>query len=176
MASQTMRSLIPTLAFLYLILLPSPLLAADQVTEKGVVIKVIDGDTIVVKIGNKLERVRLIGVDTPEVLDPRKKVQCFGKEASQQMYTLAKGKNVVLQSEPRDKNRDTYGRLLRYIYLTDQDGKGSKFLNRAMIEDGFAYAYTRFDFEFKKSFTGYEKTARESKRGLWKETTCKGKR
>ena len=78
--------------------------------------RVVDGDTVVVRAGGRSERVRLIGVDTPETVDPRKPVQCYGPEASAHTKErLAPGTRVTL--EPDAEARDKYGRLLAYVYV-----------------------------------------------------------
>jgi micrococcal nuclease len=80
------------------------------------VVHVADGDTIVVDVGGRTEKVRILGADTPEVVDPRKPVQCFGPEAS--AYTkarLAPGTRVSLETDT--EVRDKYGRLLAYVYV-----------------------------------------------------------
>ena len=75
---------------------------------EAVVKRVIDGDTIVVHLGGRDERVRLIGIDTPETVDPRKPVQCFGKEASKRMGELLPvGTQVTLERDA--ELRDRYG-------------------------------------------------------------------
>ena len=74
----------------------------------NMVVKVVDGDTIDVQIGEKIERVRMIGVDTPETVDPRKTAQCFGKEASNKTKEMLGGKNVRLESDSTQDDRDKY--------------------------------------------------------------------
>ncbi len=87
--------------------------------ERGKVVKIVDGDTIKVKIGGSTETVRLIGVDTPETVHPNRPVEYFGKEASAFTKRMANGKSVRLEDDPECTNRDKYGRLLRYVYLPD---------------------------------------------------------
>ncbi len=123
--------------------------------------RVIDGDTIVVDINGKQERVRLIGVDTPETVHPEKPVEYFGKEASEFTKRMVEGKKVRLEYDWQD--RDKYGRLLAYVYLTD-----GTFLNAEIIKQGYGFAYTRFPFKYLEEFRGYEREARENGRGLWK--------
>lgn len=84
-------------------------------TISATVIATIDGDTIDVRVYGRVERVRIIGADTPETKDPRKPVQCFGPEASAHTHQRLLGRRVTLETdaEPRDK----YGRLLAYVYL-----------------------------------------------------------
>lgn len=132
------------------------------------VITIEDGDTITVDMNGKKEKVRFIGVDTPETKDPRKAVQCFGKSASE--YTKQKiGNNTVrLESDELNTNRDRYKRLLRYVYLPD-----GTLLNATIIKDGYGFAYTSFPFSKKEEFKQLETEAREQKRGLW--STCQPK-
>ncbi len=135
------------------------------------VIKVVDGDTLDVKINGKTERLRLIGVDTPETVDPRKPVQCFGKEASAKAKVLLLGKSVVLTGDPTQGERDKYGRLLRYVTLPD----GRSF-NELMIKEGYAFEYTyNIPYKYQSKYKQLQSEARQKKRGLWADTACKGK-
>lgn len=122
--------------------------------------RVIDGDTIVVDVNGKEERVRLIGVDTPETVHPEKPVEYFGKEASEFTKRMIEGKKVRLEYDWQ--RRDKYGRLLAYVYLED-----GTFLNAEIIKQGYGFAYTRFPFKYLEEFRQYEREARENKRGLW---------
>jgi len=123
-------------------------------------IRVVDGDTIIVRIEKKEERVRLIGVDTPETKHPKKPVEYFGKEASAFTERMVHGKKVRLEYD--QDRRDRYGRLLAYVYLED-----GTFLNAEIVRQGYGFAYTRFPFKYLDEFREYEKEARENKRGLW---------
>ncbi len=125
--------------------------------ENYLVKRVIDGDTIELENG---ERVRYIGIDTPETVDPRKPVQCFGKEAARANRELVEGKLVRLEKDFSDK--DKYGRLLRYIYQED------KFINLELVKNGYAYVYT-YPPDVKKSklFLEAQKKSREARLGLW---------
>ena len=122
--------------------------------------RVIDGDTIIVEIDGKQERVRLIGVDTPETVHPSKPVEYFGKEASEFTKRMVEGKKVRLEFDWQ--KRDKYGRLLAYVYLPD-----GTFLNAEIIKQGYGFAYTRFPFKYLEEFRQYERKARENSRGLW---------
>jgi micrococcal nuclease len=84
--------------------------------EAATVTRVVDGDTLVVDIAGRKDRVRLIGVDTPETVHPNKPVEYFGKEASAFTRQLCEGKQVVLRDELGGQDRDKYGRLLRYCH------------------------------------------------------------
>lgn len=130
--------------------------------EKALVTKVIDGDTIELANGSK---VRLIGVDTPETVDPRRPVGCFGKEASNETKKLLSGKEVILQKDISDT--DKYGRLLRYVYLPLENDQ-MLFVNDYLIRGGFARLLTYPpDVKFAEQFLEAERKAREQKSGLW---------
>lgn len=136
------------------------------------VTRVVDGDTLVVNINGIDEKVRLIGINTPETVDTRKPVECFGKEASTKMKDLADGENVRLESDPTQDTRDIYGRLLEYVYLED-----GQMLNRKMIADGYAYEYTYMTpYKYQKEFRDVQTLARVSARGLWAPESCNGKK
>lgn len=134
------------------------------------VTSVIDGDTIKVNIGGKVETLRLIGIDTPETVDPRKLVQCFGKEASEKAKELLSGKRVKLEADPTQGEYDKYNRLLRYVFLEDETN-----FNKMMILEGYAHEYTYvLPYKYQMEFKQAEKDAREAKRGLWADDTCAG--
>ena len=80
------------------------------------VTKVRDGDTIEVDYNGKTEAVRLVGIDTPETVDPRKPVQCFGVEASNKLKLLLSDTSVSLEVDETQSDRDKYGRLLRFVF------------------------------------------------------------
>lgn len=134
------------------------------------VIAVIDGDTIDVDLNGKTERLRLIGLDTPETKDPRKPVQCFGKEASEQARKLLDGKQVRLEAEASQGERDKYDRLLRYVYLED----GTSY-NKQIIFDGYAHEYTyNTPYKYQTEYKQAQKDAEAAQRGLWSPSTCSG--
>ncbi len=135
----------------------------SQPSELVKVTRVVDGDTIDVEIAGKIERVRYIGIDTPETVDPRKPVQCFGVEASKKNKELVEGKMVRLEKDITD--RDRYKRLPRYIWL------GDTLINQTLVEQGFATSYSYPpDIKYQDKFVAAEKKAREDKLGLW--TAC----
>jgi len=132
------------------------------------VVRVVDGDTLVVETDGIDEKVRLIGLDTPEAVDPRKPVQCFGREASAKAKELLAGKAVRIESDPTQGDRDKYGRLLRYAFLKD----GTLF-NKLMIEEGYGHEYTyNLPYKYQKEFQAAETRARGTKRGLWADGAC----
>lgn len=134
------------------------------------VVGVADGDTIKVDHGGTIETVRLIGINTPESVDPRRAVQCFGVEASNHTKQLLSGKTVLLESDDSQGNRDKYGRLLRYVLLED----GSNF-NRQLVAEGFAYEYT-YDgpYKYQQEFKQAQAEASAAGKGLWAAGTCAG--
>lgn len=126
------------------------------------VTEVADGDTISIDMNGKVERVRFIGVDTPETQDPRKAVQCFGKAASSFTKDLIGNQPVRLESDELSTNRDRYNRLLRYVYLPNND-----LVQEKIISEGYGFAYTSFPFTKSDHFKQLENRAREQGRGLW---------
>lgn len=134
----------------------------DTVDNTYYVTEVFDGDTIQVNMNGKQEKIRLIGVDTPETHDPRKPVQCFGKAASEFTSQKLLNQRVRLESDPQSTNRDRYDRLLRYVY----DSNGT-LINQQLIADGYGFAYTGFPFSKSNDFTKAQETARSQNKGLW---------
>lgn len=121
-----------------------------------------DGDTVSVDMNGTTEKVRFIGVDTPETHDPRKSVQCFGQKAADFTKNLIGSNRVRLEADPTNTNRDRYNRLLRYVYLPD-----GTLVNAEIIKKGYGFAYTFFPFTKLEEFRAYEKTARDGNLGLW---------
>lgn len=121
-----------------------------------------DGDTISATMDGKEEKIRLIGVDTPETQDPRKPVQCFGKAASNFTKELIGTNPVRLESDPTNTNRDRYNRLLRYVYLPD-----GRLVNVEIIRQGYGFAYVSFPVQKLEEFRAAEAEARTNSRGLW---------
>lgn len=124
--------------------------------------QVIDGDTIVVDMDGIEERVRLIGIDTPETLKPDSPTECFGKAASEFANQLVNNKAVRLAADPINTNRDRYNRLLRYVFLED-----GTFVNAEIIKQGYGFAYLSFPFTKAEEFRAYQVEARQAERGLW---------
>lgn len=132
--------------------------------------KVVDGDTIDVTIKGKTERIRLIGMDTPETVDPRTVVQCFGKEASDKSKATLAGVSVRLEQDATQGERDKYGRILAYVFLQD----GTNF-NKYMISEGYAHEYTyNVPYKYQQEFKAAQASASSADRGLWSPSTCNG--
>jgi endonuclease YncB( thermonuclease family) len=138
---------------------------AAKINNLVQVIKVVDGDTIDVLINGQKQTVRLIGINTPETVDPRRPVQCFGKEASNETKRLLEGKQVYLTKDVSET--DKYNRILRLVYLPLENGQ-MLFVNDYLVRQGFAnnYPYPP-DVKYDDQFRQAEKEAREQKKGLW---------
>jgi micrococcal nuclease len=128
----------------------------------GRVVRVVDGDTIHVQLGGRREKVRYIGVDTPESVKPGSPVECFGKEASRFNARLVAGRRVRLVRDAEE--RDRYGRLLAYVYRAD-DGL---FVNARLARAGYATVLTiPPNVRFAERFRRQAAEARRAGRGLW---------
>jgi micrococcal nuclease len=151
------------IASFVLSLSPLTLAASTTTGENATVARVIDGDTIQVKLSKgETEKVRIIGIDAPETVDLRKSVQCFGKEAAAKMKKLLTRKKVILVKNPAE-DRDKYKRLLRYVELKDED------IGATMIREGYAFSYKLFPHPRLEEYNALEQQAREDKKGLWGE-------
>jgi len=126
------------------------------------VVYINDGDTITVRANNREDKVRFIGIDTPEKDHPSKPVQCYSYAATDYLTKLIGVSDVKLVADPTNSNRDRYDRLLRYVYLPD-----GTLVNAKMIEEGYAFAYTSFPVTKMDEFLALEQEAREASRGLW---------
>jgi micrococcal nuclease len=149
--------------------------------ETATVTRVVDGDTLVVDITARSDgpgaglapiggdqRVRLIGIDTPESVDPRRPVGCFGKESSAATAALVEGAEVRLVKDVEES--DSFDRLLRYVYL------GDEMVNARLVVNGYATAFTYPpNVRWSELFVQLEREAREGARGLWSMESCNGK-
>lgn len=145
-----------------------PFDAVSTTSTVWTVTKVVDGDTIDVTISGKEERVRLLGINTPESVDPRRPVQCFGKEASAFAKELLSGKTVRLEADQTQDDRDRYGRLLRHIFLED-----GTHVNLKLVAEGYAHEYTyERAGRYQKILKDAERAARVAEKGLWSPATC----
>lgn len=136
---------------------PLPSQKTSGAKEDTLVTRVIDGDTIEIEGGQKI---RYIGIDTPETSDPRTGVQCYGKEATSKNKALVEGKKVRLEKDVSET--DKYGRLLRYVFIGDQ------LINEVLVKEGYAFSspYPP-DIKYQSKFDTAEKYARKNDKGLW---------
>ncbi|NCY16399.1 MAG: nuclease [Actinobacteria bacterium] len=126
------------------------------------VVRVIDGDTIDVRLGHQVIRVRLLGIDTPETKDPRRPVQCFGPEASRRTGQLLPAGTIV-HLEADIETHDAFGRILAYVHRED-----GLFVNLSLLTDGFADVLTIApNGSHAAEFRAAAAAARAEQRGLW---------
>ncbi|HRH26349.1 MAG TPA: thermonuclease family protein [Candidatus Paceibacterota bacterium] len=138
--------------------------------------KVIDGDTINVSKGifGKTYTVRLLGINAPESVDPRKRVECFGKEASVFLkHRLIKGTFVYLASDTEKSDTDKYGRLLRYVFTKDSNSTW-RLINKEIVSLGYAFEESFGEpYQLRVYIEYVENDAKAFKRGLWGIEGCK---
>ncbi len=145
---------------------------SDKNREVLVVKRVVDGDTFELSDG---ERVRLLGIDTPEKYESdkldrdaessgqdKKTIMKLGKLAGDYVRNFVEGKTVILEKEPSYSDKDKNGRLLRWVYLED-----GTFVNGKIVRDGYAYVFEKFPVSKMDELRKYQREARENKRGLW---------
>lgn len=138
--------------------------APTGATQQARVVRVVDGDTIRVEIDGQEFPLRYIGIDTPETVHPSKPVEWMGKEASDANRGLVEGQMVVLEKDVSETDR--YGRLLRYVWLTD--GAGWLLVNHELVRLGFAQASTYPpDVKYTDLFLDAQRAARDGGLGLW---------
>lgn len=133
------------------------------------VVNVVDGDTIDIDVPDgdaRHTRIRLWGVDTPELAHFGKPTMHFGPEAAAFARATLEGRTVHVVLSPID-TRGNFGRLLAYVFLE----RGGVMFNEMLIERGYAYADPRFDHHYKRQFRDAEKRARRAGMGLWAEVT-----
>ncbi len=151
------------------------LVASARAEElSGNVAWIYDGDTIRVE---KVGKVRLVGIDSPERGDSPKDSYYMKKGISRSRlrsiaakatrFNIRHAKKKTVRLEPARQRRDKYGRLLAFVYLPD-----GRLLNRLLVENGLAAVYRRFDFEYRESFLEAEQKARDGGKGLWKNETA----
>ena len=168
------NSLVRTVTVLaVLVTLWAPVAQAQSVT--GTVTRVVDGDTVDVRVDAKVERIRIIGLDTPETVDPRKAVQCFGREASAHAKELLPlGTVVTLESDPTQDSRDRYGRMLAFIVFETEPGITANF-TEVMIAGGYGHHYVyRRPSIYADAFSAAQDYAQSWGLGLWGADTCAG--
>jgi micrococcal nuclease len=122
----------------------------------------VDGDTIAVNMNGHSEKVRFVGVDTPETHKPNTPVQCYGPAAAAYTKATIGHQRVRLVSDPLSTDRDRYGRLLRYVYLPDGTD-----LNEQLIITGHGFYYPYFPFTKNQRFAADQQQAMSVHRGLW---------
>lgn len=157
---------------------PATLRSEPPGYERADVTRVIDGDTIVVMVSERVDgpgagtaragseyHVRLLGIDTPESVDPNSPVECFGREASAATSALLDAQEVLLVKDVEEQ--DQYDRLLRYVYL------GEEMANARLVVNGYAQVYTYPpNVRHGELFVGLQREARDAARGSWAPGAC----
>jgi micrococcal nuclease len=129
---------------------------------EGVVVRVVDGDTIYVQLADRVEKIRYIGVNTPEIHHPIKGEEPGGREAAAMNRRLVGGRHVRLELDVR--SRDRYGRLLAYVWL------GDTMVNAELVRRGYAQVMTvPPNVRYQDLFVKLQREARDAGRGLWRE-------
>lgn len=170
--SATLLVLVLIAYFAWIYFIPKLTEHESRQKETFLVKRVVDGDTFELENG---ERVRMLGIDTPEKFESskldrdaertgrdKKTIKKLGDLSSEYTKKLIGGKKVILVPEPNYEDKDRYGRLLRYVYLED-----GTFVNKKIIEDGYANVYRRYPLSKTSEFEQAEKEARENNKGLW---------
>ncbi len=153
------RPAAPLLALLALLLVV-PIAAAAPATLPATVVRVVDGDTIQVRVQGHLEKVRYIGVNTPELHHPRRGEEPGGRAASAVNAGLVAGRHVRLELDVRA--RDRYGRLLAYVWV------GDVMVNAELVRLGYAQVMTvPPNVRHQALFLRLQREARAGHRGLW---------
>jgi micrococcal nuclease len=135
-----------------------------EVSQPGLyrVTHFVDGDTITVDMNGTEEKVRFVGVDTPETHKPNTPVQCYGPAAAAYTKAIIGTNNVRLTSDPQSTDRDRYDRLLLYVYLPD-----GTLVNEKLIQTGHGFYYPYFPFTKSAQFSADQDTAKAAHLGLW---------
>jgi micrococcal nuclease len=134
---------------------------------EGIVLRLVDGDTIHVQVNGRVEKVRYIGVNTPEIHHPGKGEEPGGREAREVNRRLVEGRSVRL--EPDVQQRDRYGRLLAYVWLRREDGS-EVMVNAELVRLGYAQVMTiPPNVRYTNTFLALQRQARDAHRGLWRQ-------
>lgn len=141
---------------------PAKQLAEENQPGLYRVSRFVDGDTIQVTMQGVEEKVRFIGVDTPETHKPNTPVQCYGPAAAAHTKALIGQHSVRLESDSLSTDRDRYNRLLRYVYLPD-----GTLVNEDLVKNGYGFYYPYFPFTKAEQFSAVQATAKAVLKGLW---------
>ncbi|PYN89871.1 MAG: hypothetical protein DMD87_04060 [Candidatus Rokuibacteriota bacterium] len=146
---------------LLLLFLAAGSAAAAPALIDGTVVRVVDGDTIYVQLADRLEKIRYIGVDTPEIRHPTRGEEPGGREAAAANRRLVDGRQVRLELDVRV--RDRYGRLLAYVWV------GDTMVNAELVRQGYAHVMTvPPNVRYQHLLVKLQREARENGRGLWR--------
>jgi endonuclease YncB( thermonuclease family) len=136
----------------------------NKALESYSVVKVVDGDTVHIERDGELLKIRMIGIDAPEVRER----ECFANESTNKLKEMIGENNVYIELDETQGEFDRYNRTLAYIFLSDQTN-----LNLEMIRQGYAHEYTyNKPYKYQSEFKQAQREARENERGLWGEGVC----
>ena len=156
-----MRQALRFVPLLLLVALVANAWGTDPRVLEGVVVKVVDGDTIHVRLGDRVEKIRYIGVNTPELRHPTQGEQPGSREAREVNRRLVASRQVRLELDARE--RDRYGRLLAYVWV------GETMVNAELVGLGYAQVMTvPPNVRYQQLFLRLQRDAREAGRGLWR--------
>jgi endonuclease YncB( thermonuclease family) len=141
----------------------SDVLLTYEVTE------IIDGDTFKANIDGNIETIRIVGIEAPETKHPSRPVECLGEEATQKLAELIRGKNIALETDETQSNRDRYGRLLRFIFLEDGTDVGLELIKQGYANESL---YSSTPHKYHRDYVYAESEAKRQNLGLWNESTC----
>lgn len=143
---------------------PSPEIINETLVK---IVRVVDGDTVDIDLNGSIERVRLIGIDTPELNRTANQEGCFGEEARNRLTALALGKFLRIETDDLVGERDKYNRLLRYLFTGDEN------IGHKLIIEGLAREYTyKTPYYYQSQFKEAEKEAEAAGIGLWASGAC----
>jgi micrococcal nuclease len=147
--------------------IPIPTAASFKGKPSYRVVRVVDGDTVVLLVDGKQEKVRLIGVDTPETVKPNTPVQPYGPEASRFTKNLLTGESVFMETDPGGAGtQDRFKRELAFLYRAP-DGL---FVNLELVRQGYGRVYRKVKFKYRDIFEEVEATTKAQHKGLWGES------
>jgi len=138
----------------------------ERETDEYPVVHIFDGDTYFINVNGKKEKIRVLGIDTPEKEGGFRPEGCFGDHASDYAKEQLTNKKVGLLKPSTHENTDKYGRLLRYVFLDGQD------FGAHLISEGYAFSYKKFPHPRRAYYNTLEKEAQKNKKGMWNPDNC----
>ena len=130
------------------------------------VLRIVDGDTIWVEIEGEEAKIRLLGIDTPELERDLTPVECYAEEAEDRLRELLAGKGVMLLKSKTGDEVDRYGRLLRYVFADGED------VSARLIREGYAFAFRRYAHDRRAYYVHLEAEAQAAQVGMWDAQNC----
>lgn len=149
--------------------LPTPqkqTLEKEDIVEGHTVTRIVDGDTLWVNINEKEEKIRLVGINTPETEKELAPVECYADEAEDRLKEILSQKKVTLLRNKKGDDRDQFDRLLRYVFVDGAD------VGAQLIEEGYAFAFRRYPHDRMNFYIQQESQAKAKKKGMWNPENC----